>query len=45
MGARGYMAGWGLVPVTSEGNRAYITMGVFCATTVRSGIITLLGEF
>ena len=29
-----YMAGWGLVPVTWENGRAYVTMGVFWVTTL-----------
>jgi hypothetical protein len=38
------MAGWGLVPVTWENGRAYITMGVFWVTTLINGIMSFLGE-
>jgi len=43
--ASAYMAGWGLVPVKWEGDRAYITMGVFWVTTLINGIMSFLGEF
>jgi len=41
----GYIAGTGIIPLTWEGSRCYITMGIFWPTTLVDGLMSFLGEF